>query len=84
MSKIIVIPLHIGDLIRDTYTLNPEEFGIYIRLIIAHYDKYQAGLPTDFIKLSKIVGCNMEGFEHILEEFFEEKDGTFFSEKNPK
>jgi uncharacterized protein YdaU (DUF1376 family) len=57
MPKIYTIPLHIGDLIQDTYMLSTLEFGAYMRLLIATYN-LEGKLPNDDKLLKKITGLN--------------------------
>ncbi len=39
------LPLHIGDLMRDTAHLSHDQFGAYMRLVFVHFNLGEAGIP---------------------------------------
>lgn len=87
MSKIIVIPLHIGDLIQDTYHMTAEEFGIYMRLIIQHYIAGYDGISDDVEYLAKIANSSeikIIDFMCDHSDFFERKDEKIFQKRIQK
>jgi uncharacterized protein YdaU (DUF1376 family) len=57
MAKILTIPLHIGDALKDTYMMDATEFGAYMRLLLCHYNIGEQGLPDDDAKLARLAGC---------------------------
>lgn len=56
--RIISIPLHIGDLLAGTVGMNTLEFGAHMRLLIAHYQNGEMGLPADDKRLANIAGVS--------------------------
>lgn len=57
MAKMLTIPLHIGDALKDTYMMDATEFGAYMRLLLCHYNIGEQGLPDDDAKLARLAGC---------------------------
>jgi len=79
MTKINYIQIHIGDLVKDTSELDNEEFGAYMRLLLAHYSKYHDGIPID--KVTKIVRENVPEVMDQIEEFFIVKNDKLLSKR---
>ena len=73
MTKIITVPLHIGDFITDTMHMDTTEIGAYMLLLLSHYRHGVEGLPDDNKRLARIAGVSLNKFKHmrptLLEKF---------------
>jgi uncharacterized protein YdaU (DUF1376 family) len=80
--KIHTIPLHIGDLTKDTYHLSALEFGAYMRLIIKHYD-LPDGIPENMIqRYTGIPNRNFNAVKEVLKPYFKHsKDGLWIHKR---
>lgn len=84
MTDIHTIPLHMGDLIQDTYHLSAAEFGAYVRLIVAHYRYGVDGIPDQDELLRKLAGCTGRQWPQIrpmVEPFFTLQDGVWLQKR---
>jgi uncharacterized protein YdaU (DUF1376 family) len=65
VDKILTIPLHIGDALKDTYMMDATEFGAYMRLLLCHYNIGEQGLPDDDAKLARLAGCTPKVWQRV-------------------
>lgn len=65
MDKILTVPLHIGDALKDTYMMDATEFGAYMRLLLCHYNIGEQGLPDDDAKLARLAGCTPKVWQRV-------------------
>lgn len=69
--KIHTIPLHIGDLIQDTYHLDATEFGAYMRLLLIHYQMPE-GIPEDKLqRYANVPNRKWASVKKTIEPFFD-------------
>jgi len=64
-DKILTVPFHIGDLIKDTWMMDAAEFGAYMRLLMLHYDIGVEGIPDDEEILRKHAGCSLKVWRRV-------------------
>lgn len=67
------MPIHIGDLLRDTGHLGPDEFGVYMLLLFHHWST--GSLPDDDRRLATIARMTPAQWKRVrpvLVTFFEE------------
>lgn len=78
-DKILTVPFHLGDLIKDTYQMDAAEFGAYMRLLMAHYSFGEGGIPQDEIQLQKLCNCSTKVWGRVRDSIlskFTWKDGV--------
>ncbi len=80
----------IEDFERDTRDLNPEETGIYLRLMLWYYSSAKPIPNTDLWRVATRIGLNPTPIErpdpiaslrHVLDTYFTCDDGEFFNHK---
>lgn len=67
------MPVYIGDLTADTQDLSPEEFGIYLRLLLQMWTR-GGTIPSDPQRLSRLAGCDATTLDRVWPRI-----GGFFS-----
>lgn len=66
MAELPVMPLKTDALIADTTHMSAEEFGVYVRLLIAMW-RHGARLPNDPRELARIGGVTIRRWYRIRE-----------------
>lgn len=65
MVRIIIVPFHIGDLMTGTSHMDATEFGAYMALLFAHYNKGPDGLDYDKKRLALMAKCSSKVWKRI-------------------
>ena len=66
MAELPILPLKTDALIADTSHMSAEEFGVYVRLLIAMW-RHGARLPDTPLELARIGGISLRRWNQISE-----------------
>lgn len=65
MTNLPYMPLYVADLMADTTDLTPEEFGVYMRLLINMWRGDMCSIPNDDVVIARMVGCSTRRWRQI-------------------
>jgi len=82
MAELPILPLKTDALIADTSHMTPEEFGAYVRLLLAMW-RHGAQLPDDPRELARIVGVTPQRWRKLADTVLRpcQKSGGILSQK---
>lgn len=78
MAETPIMPLYTDALLADTAHLSPDEFGAYMRLLVAMWRAPEPCLPNDDSRLARIAGVGPKRWATmwpVLAEFFADDSG---------
>lgn len=73
------LPLHVGDLVKNTAHLSHDQFGVFIRLMLVHFNLGANGIPNNRIaQFARVTPRVWERkYRNSIEPLFVKEGGNF-------